>query len=342
MACRRRGERPMRPGLNVMSVLLLAGLAGTAAAVEILQLPAHLPAAGRLALSANGQTAACIDSGRRAVVALDPIRGTVLRDLVAPAQAAVPEPVAVGFLPGDVVALVCRAGDAWSLRTFRTAPDGAADQTKPLQVLDLGAAPGPAAPVSLAVSHARGWLAVVGLPEPLPPVLRAAVAGVRLGPFRDRVCPEFRAGWRPVAATVGPADELVLALRAAGNEDEVAFYDSSGQELLRLPSGLREIGGITFGRGDGMLWATGGTAAGPAAGLWRLDATVRVGRQAIQPVLVAAAASPRDVVAASERAVLVVAGEPERRILRIDPVASSPASPAPVPPAQADPENARP
>ncbi len=322
-------------------VALAVGGAGAVAA-ENTPLPASVPVAGRLALSANGQTATCIDSGRRAIVALDPIRGTLLRDLVAPAHAALPEPVAVGFLPGDVLAMLCREGDEWSLRTCRTAPAAAADPAEPLQVITLGAAPGTAAPVALAVSHARGWLAVVGLPEPLPPVLRAAVAGVRLGPLRDRGCPRIPAGRRPVAAAVGPADELVLALRGDGLADEIAFYDSSGVELLRLSTGLREIGGITFGRGDGMLWATGGAADGPAAGLWRLDATLQGGRQAIQPVLVAEAAAPRDVVAVGEGAVLVVAGEPERRILRIGPAASAPASPAPVPAAQATPENARP
>jgi hypothetical protein len=337
MACPRRAERPKTFGRRGLLALVLVGCAAGAAAVEVVPWAVDLPAPGRLALSANGQTAACIDSGRRAIVALDPIRGTILRDLVAPAHAALPEPMAVGFLPGDVVAVVCREGDAWSLRTCRTAPDAAADPAEPLQVIKLGAAPGSAAAVSLAISHTRGWLAVVGLPEPLSPVLRAAVAGVRLGPLRDRGCPRLPVGRRPQAATVGPADELVLALRGDGPADEIAFYDATGAELLRLPSGLREIGGITFGRGDGMLWATGLAAAGPAAGLWRLDATLRAGRQAIEPMLVAEAAAPRDVVAASERVVLVVAGEPERRILRIDL-----ASPAPVSPARATPEQARP
>jgi hypothetical protein len=324
MDCRRRGKRPSGAGLGGLLVpirtlipgLILVGLAASVAAVETVS----LPAAGRMALTPNGQTAACIDAGRRAIVALDPIRGAVYRDLVAPAHAALPEPVAVGFLTGDVVAMVCRAGDEWSLRTSRTIPDGAADPAEPLQVIKLGAAPGGPDPVSLVVSHVRGWLAVVGLPAPLPPVLRAAVAGVRLGPLRDRGCPTLPVGRRPVAATVGPADELVLALRGNGPADEIAFYEASGAELLRLPSGLRDIGGITFGRGDGTLWATGRLADGPATGLWRLDATLRDRRQAIQPVLVAEAAAPRDVVAASARAVLVVVGEPERRILRIDPV----------------------
>jgi len=341
MACRRLVERARGAGLRGFLVPILAlipaGFGAGVAAVEVVPLPADLPAAGRLAMTANGQTLACIDAARRVIVALDPIGGTVRRDLVAAAHADLPGPAAVGFLPGDVVALVCRAGDEWSLRTFRTAPDAAADPAAPLQVITLGVAAGPAARVSLAVSHVRGWLAVTGLPEPLPPVLRAAVAGVRLGPLRDRGCPKLPAGLRPVDAAVGPADELVLALRGDGQADQIAFYDGTGQELLRLPSGLRETHGIAFGRGDGMLWATGELAAGPSAGLWRLEAAVRDGRQAIRPVLVATATAPHDVVSASERAVLVVAGEPVRRILRIDP-----ASPAPVSPARAIPENARP
>ena len=271
--------------------VLLAAAGGTPAAVTA----AETPLGPRVAATANGQTIAAIDDSRRAIVAFDASRPDARRDLVGPAAADAATFVAVGYLTGDVVAAVCRAGDDWSLCTYRTAPEGPVDAGSPLQRIPLGTASGDSARVDLAVSHARGWLAVTGLPVPLPPV------------------------------TVSPADELVLVLRvipadsvAPEGGDVIAFFDLGGRELLRLPAGLQGIGGLDFGRGDTALWAAASDPAG-RSGLWRLDAAFVAGRQVIRPELVAPLESPRDLVSSSPRAIVVVHGGSPNQLSVIDP-----------------------
>jgi hypothetical protein len=273
-----------------------------------------------VAATANGQTVICIDGDRNAIMAIDPGRGDAWREVVAPSGEGLPEPVAVGCLPGEVVAAVCRADDAWTLRTFRITPSAAADPGKPLQVVPLGDARGTGDGVSIAVNHARGWLVVAGLPPPLPPVVRAAVAGLRLGPLSDRACPTIPDGSRPVAVTGSPAGDLVLVLRRPDGDDTIAFYDAAGRDILRLPSGVRHLTGIDFGRGDGMLWAVGTDADG-RGGLWRLDAILRDGRQAVRPVLIDAVASPQAVASASEKSLVIIHGGPDRSVSLVNPSA---------------------
>lgn len=310
--------RPLAAGIVAV---LLAVAGGTSPAATG---PAEPPFGPRLAATANGQTIAASDESRRSITAFDASRPNARRVLVGPAAADAAAFVAVGYLTGDVVAAVCRAGDEWSLCTYRTAPDGPVEAGSPLQRIPIGTGSGSSEQVDLAVSHARGWLAVTGLPAPLPQVLRAAVAGVRVGPLTDRGCPGLAADVVPVAAAVSPADELVLVLRSARAEEpqatgeEVAFYDLLGRELLRLPAGLASIRGLEFGRGDQALWAV---ASGPTgrSGLWRLDAALADGRQAIRPALVAPLESPRDLVTCSPRAIVVVSDGATGRLTVIDP-----------------------
>lgn len=305
-------------------------LAGLSVAGLVAACLATTPAAGdgRLAASANGQTLCRLDAQRRVIVGCDGESPESSRDLVGPAGPSSPEFVAVGCLPGEVVAAVCRLGDEWSLRTFRTRPDGPVDAAEPLQAIAIGRASGPAPAVDLVVSHARGWLAVTGLPPPLPPVLRAAVAGVRVGPLSDRSCPVPAGGARPVAAAVSPDDELVLALRPERSperpdDDELAFYDHAGRELLRLGAGIRGTVGLDFNRGDGTLWAAAADATG-RAGVWRLDAAVAAGRQTVQPQLVSAFAAPADLACLSSRRIAVVHGDGRQTVGWIDLPPTSP------------------
>lgn len=284
---------------------------------------------GRLAATANGQTICRIDGQRQAIVAFDTARPEALRDVVGPATPGAAEFVAVGCLPGDVVATVCRAGDDWSLRTYRTEPGLAVDAAKPLQEIAIGTGSGSSEPVDLAVSHARGWLVVTGLPAPLPPVLRAVMAGVRVGPLSARGCPLPPAGWRPVAAAVGPLDELVLLLRpdepGDGNGpagDQLAYFDTAGRRVLSLPAGVRGTAGLEFGRGDGTLWAVAADVEGNE-GLWRLDAAHAAGGQVVRPVLVAAFDRPRDLVCPSPRRIFIASGDPLKPVASIDPAATS-------------------
>jgi hypothetical protein len=270
------------------TVVLDVGTAGSAAGV------------GRLAATANGQVLACITGPAHAIVAVDPRGTTPGREIVAAPDRRATLPVALAFIDTTVLAAVCRAGDDWSLRTWRLRLDGPADPANPLQATNLGTAGGSGNDVRLAVSRSRDWIVITGLPSPLEPVLRAAVAGVRIGPLSSRHCPDVPSGRHPVAVTVGPLDELVLFEREAAGispagadpvpgGDVVSFHDPTGTCLLRLDTGLTDIRDAAFAPGHAGLWVAAG---GPAeqgeqprpGGLWRLDATLRGARQVIAAV----------------------------------------------------------
>jgi hypothetical protein len=310
------------------AVVLDAGVAGTA------------EGAGRLAATANGQVLACIAGPAHAIIAVDPSQAGPGREIVSPPGAGAPLPLALAFIDTTVLAAVCRAEDDWSLRTWRLRPDGPVDPADSLQTTSLGTAGGSGDAVRLAVSRTRDWLVVTGLPTPLEPVLRAAIAGVRVGPVSSRHCPDVRPGSRPVAVTVGPLDELVLFERrsvapAAGEPtasragvaepggDVVSFYDPTGTCLLRLDTGLTGIHDAAFAPGSAGLWVT---AAGPTEhdgqseqrGLWRLDATLRSDRQTIAAVPIGPLPGAVAVACPTEKAILVTqARERALRVVRI-------------------------
>jgi len=289
---------------------------------------------GRLAVTANGQKLACImgedkSGAANAIVACDSTAGAGRREIVTAPAADQPVPLALGFIDMTVLVAVCRSGDEWSLRTWRLRPDGPADPAEPLQTVRLGRATGVAVGVSLVVSRSREWLVVTGLPEPLPAVLRAAIAGVRVGPPSARHCPHLAPGVRPVAVTVGPQDELVLIERhsdvpPAG--DAVSFFDATGLCLLRLDTGLTAIRDAAFAPEARVLWVVADDASPrqPRGGLWRLDATLRGGRQAVAAVPVADLPGPLAVACPTKTAVLVTHPRADGlRVIRI-PVPSYP------------------
>lgn len=281
----------------------------------------ELVAAGPLAVSANGQTAYVVDESRRVIVGFDPFDPTRRRDAIGPAADTEPVPIAVAGLPGDLLAVVGRAGDAWSLGTYRVRPGDAARAAEPLQRLAIGRATAADVRVGVAVSRARDWFAVAGLPEGLPPVVRAVFAGAGVRPLSDAGCPPGMDGARPVAIAVSPADEVVLfeATTPAGPAT-LAYHGPGGRELLRLDTGLADVRGATCSPGDGTLWVIAGAAADRQPdGLWRLDAVMRRRRQAVQPVLVARLTDPRFLVGVSERSLVVVHGGERRQVVRIDP-----------------------
>jgi hypothetical protein len=284
-----------------------------------------------LSVSANGQTVVTIAGRDHAILAGEPTKDGPWRELVAGAGEDLPRPVAVGFLPGDVVAAVCRDGDAWTVRTFRIRPESAADPATPLQSVRLGTASGEASDVALAVHHARGWLVVTGLPSPLPPVIRCAIAGVRLGPPSDRSCPSLPDQHRPVAVGISPAGDILLVLRRDAGDDVLGVYDAAGRELLRVPAGLQRVAAISVGRGDDSLWATGVSADGKT-GLWRLDAAFHDRRQVVQPVFTHPLASPAAMVSVSDRVIVGIDRTPQPTVLRICPPILAPSNTGRIPP----------
>jgi len=305
-----------------LAALALAAACSTVGAGSVDVVPLQIEAGGisRLATSSNGQTVYAIDESRRSVVAIDPFAVDRCREVIGTAVDGRPHPVSLAALPGDIVAVVCRADDTWSLRTYRTRPGESVDATQPLQEVILGCGDGPET-AAMAVSRTRDWFAVVGLPPPLPPVLRAAFAGpgVRRRPDESSA---GGSGGRPVAVAVGPADELVT-LEASGPRAAASLVSTGhgGRELLRLDTGLADVRGAAFARDGSSLWVIAGEVGGDSrqpAGLWRLDAVIREGRQAVRPRCVARLADPRAVAAVSDHSLVVVHGTQPRTISRID------------------------
>jgi hypothetical protein len=172
------------------------------------------------------------------------------------------------------------------------------------------------------VGRGREWLAIVGLPAPLPAVLRVPIAGNRLGAASDRGCPKLAAGTRAVAAAASPADELVIVTSSAGAaadadaaSDIVTYYSSQGRPMIVLDTGLRNVRAAAFGRDDGALWMV---AEEPAPGLWRLDAVFAAGRQAIRGSQIARFTAGAGLVGLDDRAVAVLTAPPGRRLVRLD------------------------
>jgi hypothetical protein len=316
------GCMPGIPGLYGLPAAAEAAVAVAKSSVRVTPLVSDMPGACGIAASGNGQTVYCIDEERRAVVSVDAFAPGRRRDVVAPAADHLPMPVAVGCLPGDLLALVCRRGDEWTMQTHRIRPGEAADPVDPLQTLAIGRAGGSGCSPGIAVSRCRDWLAVVGIQPPVAPVLRAVFARAVLRPLSDAGCPAVASGGRPVAIAVSAADEMViLDAPDAAAPATVSFHGPTGRELLRLETGLTNVRGAACARDGSALWVLAGRddSADQPQGLWRLDAVLRDGRQAVRPECVAQIEEPRAIAAVSDRSVVVVHGTARRKIVRIDP-----------------------
>ena len=309
-------------GRRGLAAWLLAVACSTSVAGPVDVMPLGIEAGGisGLATSPNGQTIYGIDESQRSVVVIEPFVGGRRRDVVSPAANGGPHPVSLTALPGDIIAVVCRSGDDWSLQTYRARPGEPADPARPLQEVPLGRGDGPET-VAMAASRIRGWFAVTGLPAPHPPVMRVAFAGpgVRRRPDEPRA---GGAASRPVAVAIGPADELVT-IEAAAHEGTASLVATGhgGRELLRLDTGLADVRGVAFARDGSSLWVIAGAVAGPVpqpAGLWRLDAVLHDDRQAVRPTCVAPLDDPQALAAISDRSLVVVHGSQPRTISRIE------------------------
>ena len=314
---------PRLAGL-IAAACLLAAASARAAEPAPTVIVDDMPTLAAITASAGGHTAYCLDGGSGAVVGVDP-RAPHTRRRVLAGAAVEPRPLGIACIDSSTLVAVCVAGDAWSLRTWRIRPDEELAQGAAVQAIPLGTAADPAASAPrLVVARSREWLAIVGLPAPLPAVLRAPIAGARLGAPSDRGCPQLAASARPVAAAASPADELVIVTAACpgagdagqgGGGDVVSYYSTTGRTLLTLDSGLRGVRGVAFDREDGSLWAVAGDAT---PGLWRLDARFVAGRQAIRGQRLAPLASATGIVSLSGRMVAVLLGPPDQRLVRLD------------------------
>jgi len=314
----------IRAGWLAVAVVALLVVQRSEAA-DVRPLLADLPRAGDLAMAAGGQIVACVDESSGAIVVIEPGSGQSSRLAVAAPPAGGARPVAIAFIDDTVLAAVCRSGDAWSLRTWRLRPTEPVAAEPPLQSLRLdGAADHTTGNVHIVVSRSSRWMAVVGLE---PPVLRAALGGVRIGPPTARLCPRLEAGRLPVAAAVGPDDELVLVTtnaRAGESIESVAFYGTDGRCLLDLEAGVRGVSDVAFAADGSSLYVVAASSADQRSGLWRLDAAARDGRQVIRPELVAELPEPRAIVCSDPRTVVVTQGTPDRSVVTIQSVEEPP------------------
>jgi hypothetical protein len=319
---------------------LLAGLVRIAAADDttaVVTIVDDMPAAGRLAAPATGQTLYIIDEARRAVAAVDPFDPTkrwiaIGSDVLDGAGLEEPtRPVAIGCIDSNTLALVCRMGAAWSVRIYNrlAAPGSTTPSAALLQTLPLGASTQDAPAVDLVVSPSRDWLTIIGLPPPLPPIVRAPIAGARSEPVSERRCPRLPAGRRPLAATISLGEEWVLFTpepAAAATRVFLSFFSNFGtQRLLHLDTGLAGVRDAACCRGSGTLWvvASDADATPRSSGLWRIDAVLEKGRQAARPVCVAKLENPLSLVCLSDRAIAVTVGQNGRQVVRVNPLAAS-------------------
>lgn len=317
----------------LVAASLAVGVARGETAITIVD---DLPGAGRLAAPATGQTLYVLDDTARTVTAVDPFAPAKRWRAIGPADldAGSTEPVrpaAIACIDSNTLAIVCRVGAEWTLRAFRLAPpgvDGAAPSL--LQSLPLGNAADASPATDVFVSDTRDWLAVVGLPAPLPPVVRAPIAGARLGNFSDRLCPPIESSDRLEAATSSPFDEWVVISRRDApppGRTALSFHANTARpRLLDLDLGLAGVRDAAFCRGNGTLWvvAEGDGKTAAEAGLWRIDAGLASGRQVAAPVAIARLPAPLSVVCLSERAVAISGGGADRRVLLVNPAQPQP------------------
>lgn len=194
-----------------------------------------MPAAGDLAAPANGQTLYVLDEARGEVVAIDPFDRAAKRWTAVsagPRADTSAGTLAIGCIDTSMLAMLCRSREGWSLQTHRLQPGTAADPDKPAQSVVIGRTTGDAAAAAttnakspgdhracLAISPSRDWLGVCGLPSPLPAVMRAPIAGARIGGVSARACPSSlracgpprrRSAWPRSSCSSPPIRQTVL------------------------------------------------------------------------------------------------------------------------------------
>jgi len=302
-----------------------AAAASGAAAADVAAMDVGVIADGlegplRLAISPTGQVLYVLRGRQGDVLAVD-LAEPGNRWTAVPATAGV-RPVAIAVVDSSTLALVVRQDGAWSIRTHRLAPPGMAPDAAPAQVVALGASAAEGAAGGMVVHPPRDWLAVVGLPDPLPPILRTTITGARLGAASQRRCPQ--AGGRPAALTILNSGEWGLFLKDASGGASLAWYSTSGAQRLQALdlAGLSVIDAASC-RESGLLWvATDPAGPGGASGLWRIDAAYVDGRQVARSVPIAPATAPTAVVCLPKGEVALAHGIDGARVVRLMPRAA--------------------
>jgi len=309
--------------------LLTGRLLPAAPLAEPLVLLEGVAGGGRLATSPSGQTLYVLHQQDGAVTALQPFEPSKRWGAIPPAPAGSGRrTVAIACLDSSTLALVCCTDQVWSVRVHRVAgPGEPAPGDDAVQTVNLGKATAEITGiigVEVAVSPARDWLAVVGLPAPMPPLVRCSIAGSRLGGFTERRCPRGLAE-RPAAFTLSPRDEWVLFMpQPAGTAALLAMHSGSGLlRLLQVGSGLQRVRDAAYSRDGTSLWAVGEgmptleAGSVPQEGLWRIDAELEQGRQQARATCVMALLAPQSLQCLPNQSIAVVHGRDVSRVVRV-------------------------
>lgn|GEM_PF-1079623 len=316
--------------LAVVCQLLLAGtLLRAAPLAEPLVLLEGVAGGARLATSPSGQTLYVLHQQDGAVTALQPFEPSKRWEAIPPAPAGSGRrTLAIACLDSSTLALVCCTEQVWSVRVHRVAgPGEPTSGDEAVQTVNLGKATAEITGITgveVAVSPARDWLAVVGLPAPMPPLLRCAIAGSRLGGFTARRCPRGLAE-RPEAVTFSPRDEWVMFMpQPAGTTALLSMHSGNGLlRLLQVGSGLQRVRDAAYSKDGASLWAVGEgmptAAAGsmPQEGLWRIDAALEQGRQQVRATCVTALVAPQSLQCLPNQSIAVVHGRDVSRVVRV-------------------------
>lgn len=270
--------------------------------------------AGPVTVTRTGQTLSFLDPSRRRIVAADPAEPTKRWTALGAdgGVADVPGTVAaIASLDSSTMLVLWNDGGEWSLRAHRVRPPGTDGAEATLQTVALGRADGDGAGrrVDLVISPSRTLFAVVGLPAPLPPILRGRITGVRLDAPSERRCPALD-GRQVAALTFGPGDEWVVLTVAPGADStaRLEWYASSGGgALMDLDTGLPGVGDVAWDTETGRLFALAGVEGSAARppGLWRLDAELTGVRQTCRPVCVARVGAAHGLVCLPRQVVIV-------------------------------------
>jgi len=280
-----------------------------------------------LAASPTGQTLLVLRLRDRDVLGVD-LEDPTKRWTAVPAMPGI-EPRALGVIDSSTLALLVRDQETWSLLVHRLPAPGTVGATDPVQTVKLGTATGTGdATPAIVVSPSRDWLAVTGLPETMPKIVRLTITGARLGSPSERRCPALAD--RPSAVTVGSGGEWGLFMPPPTDAVEKSTLfswvsPSGAQRLLQLDSGLERVKAAACCRETGLLWALAAGADGSGAeGLWRVDAAYVEGRQVARAVGIAALPSPTALVCLPNGAVAVAHGTESSRIVRYAPRVGAP------------------
>lgn len=269
--------------------------------------------AGPITVTRTGQTLSFVDRSRRRIVAADPAEPTkrwTALGVAADAADATGTITAIASLDSSTMLALWNDAGEWSLRAHRVRPPGGDGAEATLQTVPLGRADG-GKRTDLVISPSRTLFAVVGLPAPLPPILRGRITGVRLDAPSERRCPTPD-GRQVAAVAFGPGDEwIVLTVATDGATDasaRLAWYaPAGGGALMDLDTGLPGVVDAAWDAETGRLFVLAGIpgSATHPPGLWRLDAELTGVRQTCRAVCVARVAAAHGLVCLPRQVAMV-------------------------------------